>query len=147
MFASHFFTDACRSGKSGIQHAYPETALASSVQPAGVWYKPMKAQGSVGGVVAHRTSPRLMRSPILDRLMRKPALATASTRVLASTLVRRSVRGAGTCSWCSAMGRVSTVTFRTCACDALADLARSAGSTVWNADSVSHNWVTEIIVQ
>lgn len=44
-----------------------------------------------------RAVPALMRSPILLRLMRNPAEATASRRRLASTLDSSSTRGARTC--------------------------------------------------
>lgn len=42
--------------------------------------------------------PAFMRSIILLRLTRKPALATASSRKLASTLLISSIRGARTCT-------------------------------------------------
>ncbi len=42
--------------------------------------------------------PALIKSIILLRLMRKPAEAMASSRMLASTLLSSSTRGARTCS-------------------------------------------------
>ena len=62
----------------------------------------------------HLTSPALTRSSSFDRDMRNPALATASSRMLASTLVTRSVFGCRTLKVSSAMCRVVTGTDRTC---------------------------------
>lgn len=63
---------------------------------------------------AHRTSPCLMRSAALARLMRKPALATASSRSDASTLRTVSVFAGRTLSSANAIRRVTTGTLRTC---------------------------------
>jgi hypothetical protein len=63
---------------------------------------------------AHRTSPCLMRSAALARLMRKPALATASSRSDASTLRTVSVLAGRTLSSANAIRRVTTGTLRTC---------------------------------
>lgn len=63
---------------------------------------------------AHRTSPCLMRSAALARLMRKPALATASSRSDASTLRTVSVLAGRTLSSANAIRRMTTGTLRTC---------------------------------
>ena len=66
------------------------------------------------GIRTHRTSPFLIMSVMALRLTRKPALARASSRMLASTEVRRSSRGAATRSSASGTRRGCTLTLRTC---------------------------------
>lgn len=78
-------------------------------------------QSFIGSADASRpeylTSPFLMRSVMALRLMRNPALASASRRSDASMLVRRSSRGAGTRSSDKGICRGCTLTLRTCAGD------------------------------
>jgi hypothetical protein len=55
-----------------------------------------------------------MSSIIFERLMRKPAEATASSRIEASTLLSSCTWGARTCRLSRLMARVCTGTVRTC---------------------------------